>query len=107
MRESKRFGGLVATFIVVGFGASSGVSAQTMGPIDVVVSFADLNIENEAGAKVLYARLLDASREVCGSNPMQSSGTIGRLNFDRCYRETLAEAVAEIDKESLTRVHSG
>lgn len=107
MKESKLFGSLVATFVVVGLGATSAVSAETTSPVDVVVSYGDLNIENEEGAKELYARLLDASRKVCGSSPIQSSGTIGRLNFDQCYRETLAEAVAEIDKESLSRIHTG
>ena len=107
MRESKRFGSLAATLVVLGLGASSTAMAQTEIPVDVTVTYADLNLENEEGAKALYTRLQSASRKACGSTPTEISGIIGLMSFNRCYREALEEAVAKIDNENLTRIHSG
>ncbi len=106
MKESKLFRSVAAIFVVIGLGASSIVLAQTGSPVEMTVSYADLNLENEEGAKALYGRLQEASKKACGNTAGQSSGTIGRLHFDQCYRETLAEAVVKVDKENLTRLYA-
>ena len=107
MKESKAFTGLAAALVVLGLGASSTVLAQTEVPLDVTVSYADLNLENEEGALALYSRLQSASRKACGTTASEILGTIGQLSFNQCYRDALAEAVAKIDNEHLTRIHSG
>ncbi len=107
MKESKLFRSLAATFVVIGLGASSIVLAQTGTPVNITVSYADLNLENEEGAKALYRRLQNASKKACGSTAGQSSGIIGRVHFDQCYRETLADLVEKVDSANLTRVHAG
>ena len=71
------------------------------------VNFADLNLETEAGAKVLYRRLQRASKEVCGVTTLKNAGTISRLQkAQNCYRETLSNAVEKIDNDNLTRIHT-
>lgn len=96
-----------ATFVVIGLGAPAIVLAGTLSPLETTVSYADLNLEGEAGTRVLYGRLQRASRQVCGVTTAKSSGSIQRLHADQCYRETLAVAVEEIDNEDLTRIHAG
>ena len=96
-----------ATFVVIGLGAPSIVLAGTLSPLETTVSYADLNLESEAGTRVLYGRLQRASRQVCDVTAAGSSGSIQRLHADQCYRETLAEAVEEIENEDLTRIHAG
>ncbi len=97
MKESKLFRTFVITFVVIGLGALSNVLAQTGSRLEITVSYADLNLENEEGMRVLYGRLQQASKEVCGATASEISGTIARLNVSQCYRETLAEAVGKID----------
>ncbi|MCK5325442.1 MAG: UrcA family protein [Woeseiaceae bacterium] len=80
----------------------------------VNVSYADLNIEAEAGAKVLYARLKRASEQVCSVEShlgwVGARRLLGSLTAVHkakvCYKDALAAAVAEIDSDTLTNIHS-
>ena len=76
--------------------------------VTVKVQYADLNIKNEAGARVLYQRLKDATEEVCGMESYQRDRSLSRYNSAKeCYTETLTQAVNRIDSELLTDIHSG
>ena len=69
MKESKLFKSLVATFVVIVLGGPAVVLASTSSHLETnkaTVSYADLNLENEEGVRVLYRRLQRASKEVCG-----------------------------------------
>ncbi len=88
-----------------------GVLASTSSHLEThkaTVSYVDLNLENEEGVRVLYRRLQRASKEVCGGGSLRHSRSIimksSRL---QCYRETLSNAVDNIDNEDLTRIHAG
>ena len=73
----------------------------------VNVSYADLNIEAEAGAKVLYARLKRASEQVCSVESHLVLGSLTAVHKAKvCYKDALAAAVAEIDSDTLTNIHS-
>ncbi len=102
MKESKLFRTFVIMFVVIGLGASSNVLAQTGSRLEITVSYADLNLENEAGAQALYGRLQRASREACGDTSGGITETIERLRIDQCYRETLADAVGKVDSGNPT-----
>jgi len=111
MKESKLFKSLVATFVVIVLGGPAVVLAGTPSYIEdakATVSYADLNLENEESVRVLYRRLQRASKEVCGGGSLRHSRSIimksSRL---QCYRETLSNAVDNIDNEDLTRIHAG
>ena len=72
----------------------------------VTVSYADLDINSEAGAKVLYARLKRASEDVCGVAPYLESGSLTKTRKAKlCYAETLGSAVDSIDSDLLTSIH--
>jgi UrcA family protein len=74
--------------------------------VSVKVSYADLNIDNEAGAKVLYWRLQSAAEQVCESGSHLKLGSLAAsARAKECYLETLDKAVAEIDHDNLTRIH--
>ncbi len=75
---------------------------------EIKVSFADLNIEREAGAKVLYRRLQNAAENACGVDSLHVLGSVHRLATARdCYRDTLDELVTEIDSAALKKIHAG
>ena len=110
MKESKLFKSLLATFVVIVFGSPTVVLASTPNYFDVktTVSYADLNLENEEGVRVLYQRLRYASKKVCGGESLRHGGSIimksSRL---QCYREALSNAVDKFDNADLTRIHAG
>ncbi len=112
MKESKLFKSLVATFVVIGLSGPAVVQATgTISYFEVgkaSVSYADLNLENEEGVRVLYQRLKRASKGACGGGSLRHGGSIimksSRL---QCYRETLSNAVDKFENEDLTRIHAG
>ena len=113
MKESKLFKSLVATFVVIVLGGPAVVLASTSSHLETnkaTVSYADLNLENEEGVRVLYQRLKRASKEVCGAKSLNIAGSLPvslqRGTPKRCYRETLSNAVDKIDNEDLTRIHA-
>ena len=46
---------------------STSAMAETV-KSEVTVSFAELNLQNEAGVRTLYTRLVEASKTACGAN---------------------------------------
>lgn len=86
--------------------ASASVSAG-MEDAAVKVSYADLNISNEAGARALYRRLQQASREVCGVRSFVEHGSLeATAEARQCYNDALESAVAKIGSEMLSDIHS-
>jgi UrcA family protein len=74
--------------------------------VSVKVSYADLNIDNEAGAKILYMRLRNAAEEVCGlGSDVKLGSRTASSHAKACYREALDKAVTEINHEQLSRIH--
>lgn len=75
----------------------------------VRVSYADLNLSNEAGLATLYARLKSASSAVCGSRrSLIEAGSLHQLvENKRCYEGALSKAVARIDNDKLSELHAG
>ena len=74
----------------------------------VKVSYADLNLEKEQGARTLYRRLQHASKKACGVESSKNSGSVRAVSDAyRCYRQTLTAQVNKIDIEILTGIHEG
>ena len=115
MTKSKLFKSLVATFVVIVLGGPAVVLASTSSHLETnkaTVSYADLNLENEEGVRVLYQRLQYTSKEVCGiTSPNIPEAILKRSSRRRaawqCYRESLSNGVDKIDNEDLTRIHAG
>ena len=72
------------------------------------VSYEDLNIQSEAGARVLYSRLKRASARACDVESLTEHGSIDRARDAKtCYHEALSNAVENIDSDALTEIHAG
>ena len=62
-----------------------------------VVSYADLDLQTEAGSKTLLTRIKSAARRVCG---VYDAGPIPlefRAQLQSCARQATARALAEVD----------
>lgn len=111
MKESKFVRVVVATIAVVAFSlpafASADAGDEPKGRSEKV-SYADLNIEKEAGVYTLYRRLQQASKRVCGVESLKVTGSVRNMSDSRrCYRNSLDKAVAKFNNSRLTAVHEG
>ena len=70
-------------------------SDDSMQPASVSVSYADLNLTTDSGAKTLKKRIARAAREVCGD---YSFGPLDYVNYesDLCRREAQKTAWAAL-----------
>lgn len=56
--------------------------------------------------EVLYERLQDASREICGSSNLQVTGSVERVMAnDDCYEGTLTAAVERLNDSKVKELH--
>lgn len=92
------------TIPAIGFAAAP----TEIDDVSVKVSYADLDIDSKAGAKVLYVRLKKASEEVCGIQSHVIHGSLAEtLKARSCFRETLEASVEKIDSDVLSEIHAG
>ncbi|MDX1508234.1 MAG: UrcA family protein [Woeseiaceae bacterium] len=100
----------IAALLIGGLALPVAANASAPSQIDVAqvsVSFADLNIQNEAGARVLYARLKQASEKVCSVEPYREAGSLSKTaEAEQCYADALDKAVSRIDSDALKKIHS-
>ena len=96
---------IVATGLFALGGAATSPQAQAADqrPLSKIVSYGDLNIDSEQGAKVLYARLRSAARDVCF--PLESRDLI-RSRWQRCFDDALGSAVGQVNEARLTAMHN-
>jgi UrcA family protein len=96
---------LVMFVAFAGAAASGRVVAQPYGQVlTKKVTYGDLNLENEAGAKVLYARLRRAAQDVC--SPYQSDELARKRVWQTCVENSLSDAVGRINKPLVTALHN-
>lgn len=81
-------------------------SAQVRAAGDVVVgvekvSYGDLNLATNAGAKALYGRLRRAANRVC-----TIQGSILVDGWRLCYEKALSSAVASVDAPLVATLHN-
>jgi len=111
MKESKILQGIIASAFIIVLSAPSLASAATESALagkSVKVNYEDLNVQKEAGAKVLYRRLQQASRNVCGVQRLQNAGSLRVLSeMQSCYKKSLTSAVAKVESQALSKIHEG
>jgi UrcA family protein len=73
--------------------------------LSVKVSFADLDLSTNAGAATLYKRIQIAANQVCGSYN-ERRGMKFYQDWKTCRSQAVANAVAKVDRPTLTAVHS-
>ncbi len=79
---------------------------ETVATRTTTVSYADLDMATAGGAQTLYTRLKSATRMVCSVEKgfTTISTAMDRL---RCVQSTLDKAVKDVNRPSLTALHSG
>ncbi len=112
MKESNQVRKLLIAFAVLVLGIPAIASAtphnSSVEEATVRVSYADLNLSNEAGLLTLYSRLQGASDVVCGPRSLVEAGSLAQLAKNKsCYRNALSKAVAKINNAELNEIHAG
>jgi UrcA family protein len=97
---------IAASFVMLSWAACS---AQALAADDIVigvkkVSYGDLNLDTEAGAKMLYRRLRQAAGEVCTS--FENTDAVLRASWSACYQNAMNSAVAFVNKPRVTVLHN-
>ena len=72
-------------------------------PLTKVVSYADLNLNGEAGARTLHGRLRMAAAQVCA--PFRGTTLREKAKYRECVGPALASSVAKVDEPMLTAYH--
>lgn len=93
---------MMTAALTVSMAAAAG--ANQYNEVSVKVTFYDLDVQSDEGAKTLYSRLQRASRRACD---VRQRGVSLRDIADarRCYAESLSAAVEKIDSDALHRLH--
>ena len=86
-------------------GLSASVEAADQDVPTKTVKFADLNIANLAGAKVLYSRIRAAARDVCHDS--SGGDPILRLGVSACIAKAVDKAVKDVNSPVLTSLRFG
>jgi UrcA family protein len=84
---------------LVAYSASAEPKAKSQ-----AVSYADLDLSKPAGAQTLYKRIKAAARNVCGPVDQYTFQTPSKT-FRACFDKAVADAVAQVDRPSLTALH--
>ena len=99
----------VSAILMAGLLAAPAAVLAASNQIDDItskVSYNDLDIESEAGAKELYERLKRASEDACDLRSKMLQGSMTAASKARkCYGKTLSAAVEKIDSDALTDIH--
>lgn len=83
----------------------SGLAAA--GPRDansVVVRYADLDLDTQAGIASLHRRIVNAAESVC--SPLETRILGLREAYDACVANAASDGIAAVGNASLTRYHA-
>lgn len=100
---------VLTTVGLLAFGQLTATQARSPSPKSVnqtTVSFGDLNIHSEQGARVLLERLRMAARLVCRPEPMPPDLS-GWQIYNDCRKTALDDAVAAIGSPKLNEAYRG
>ena len=95
----------VALFAVALLGATSfasGAQAGDIGPDGRTVQYADLNLNTSAGAKVLYRRIRNAAKQVCGDEDSRQADVAAAAKA--CVDQAIVASVRAVNQQQLTRI---
>jgi len=73
-------------------------------PLEQAVSFAQLDMTQPAAAEQLYDKLTAVAKQVC--EPVNGGLLRQKMEFRACVKETLANAVDEVNRPQLSSVHA-
>jgi len=95
------FGSLAA--LTLGIVSTNALAASAEAVRGITVSYSELDLSKSVGAKVLYKRIQLAAFEVC--NEFVGPFSELRTKASGCYRNAVANAVAQVNSAQLTAQH--
>jgi len=101
------FSASALAILVVGLGTSipATQAGEQRESFEFTVSFADLNLDNEQGARTLFYRIRSAARDACGVGSSHYQGSLLPARTAReCFRETMANAVNQLGVDLASRL---
>jgi UrcA family protein len=108
MTTRKNIAGVRSWIIAVGMAsACAGLGVQVAAAASpdlpsMAVSYSDINLNTDAGAKALYQRIRSAAERVCGPRT-RAIGDLAR--FKSCVATATSDAVATLASPALTAVY--
>ena len=91
--------------LALGYAVSAGsASAETSQSLTKRVTYGDLNLDSQDGAKVFHARVRSAAEFVC--SPLEGSELSRQRTWHACINEVLAAAVMQVNKPAVTALHN-
>jgi UrcA family protein len=105
MNTSNRFIA-IAAIVLAGsaFGPVAAIAADTDGPALLKhVSYSDLDLSREPGARVLYQRIKSAAGVVCA--PLSGRQLSQYMNQANCVTNAIETAVKQVNEPMLTRYY--
>ncbi len=85
--------------------AAQHATAQSAETVSIKVSYGDLNLSTEAGAKVLLQRLRNAAKTICG--PALSDPMDAMYAYRPCVNAITDRAVARFGNSIVTALNGG
>jgi UrcA family protein len=78
-------------------------TASGNSPPSRVVHYADLDLSNDEGARILYRRIKEAAWQVC----RDAADVPSSIPSAKCQRAAVEAAVEKVNRPALTALHSG
>ena len=86
--------------------AAPAMAASSPDEFEVRVKYGDLDIEQVAGAKILYDRMQHASARACETGSYRELGSLQRVrDTQACYAALLDRLVTKVDSKALKALH--
>ncbi len=83
---------------------STARAAETPQYDRTIVTYGDLNLDSQPGAKALYARLRNGAEDVCSS--FEGRDMFFKRLWQTCFDQAVAAAVVQINNPGLTTLHN-
>jgi UrcA family protein len=103
MNITKRIACIVLAAAPIAMVAGGAQAQQADAPAHMTVSYADLNLNSDAGIAVLYRRLRHAARQVCGD--WDTTSLSRGLEAMACINKAMSQAVAQVNSPMLTSLY--
>lgn len=91
--------------IAAGHSAAARTPSDPFDTVSIRVSFGDLDLQSEGGARTMLQRIRHAAKSICDFN--LDDEWQGRVRYMRCVRDITQHAVARLNNPLVTALNDG